>query len=114
MPDWTHEPLIWILNGIPFVALILICLSREKNEDEYIASLRARSVIPVVIVGFVAAMISNAYMCIGGRLYDVSHVGTFMMVSRWFNSPLVLGLVFPLIFKGTLFINWLKTRNDGQ
>lgn len=114
MPDWTHEPLIWILNGIPFVALILICLSREKKEDEYIASLRVRSVIPVVLVGFVAAMISNAYMCIGGRLYDVPHVGTFMMVSRWFTSPLVLGLVFPLIFKGTLFINWLKTRNDGQ
>lgn len=77
MPDWTHEPLIWILNGIPFVALILICLSREKNEYEYIASLRARSVIPVVIVGFVAAMISNAIcvlevVCMTCRMWELS------------------------------------------
>ncbi|MCF0197836.1 MAG: hypothetical protein HUK02_00735 [Bacteroidaceae bacterium] len=113
MPEWMQEPLVWTFYGLPLVALLLICLSREKDEDEYITHLRGRAVFWVVVVGFIAALFSHLFVIVGGRLYPISTVSRFLGYAFYFKSPVVLSIVFLLIFKGTIVVNRITTRHHG-
>ena len=112
-PQWAQS-LLKILLFFPSIALMLICLSKEKNEDEYIGHIRARSVFVVVLIAFIAEMISVPITRIGVLWYSPDFVGTYTAFSGIFTSPVILTIIYLIIFKGTLFANWLKTRNDGQ
>lgn len=114
LPRLLENAIIWITYILPFISLAFLCLSRERKEDEYIEYLRRNSVFIVVVIGFVAAMITYAFMMVGIRFYNIETVGLFIKYAQWFSSPLVLGIIFLLIFKGVLFVNWLKARQNGQ
>ena len=114
IPDWMTAPLAWTLNALPSISLMLICLSREKIEDEYISHIRGRAVFIVVLIGFIASMITNAAKASAAQLYGPNTVGSILTCAWWFTNALSLSLLYILIFKGTLFINWLKTRGNGE
>ena len=110
----TIELCVLGLYFMPYVALMLICLSREKVEDEYISFIRGRATFIVVIFGFVASMLIKAFANYAVRMFEPSIYGQFLMYAQWFCNTAVLAIVYLLIFKGTLFINKLKTRSDGE
>lgn len=117
IPDWMTTPLAWTFYALPSVSVMLICLSREKIEDEYISHIRGRAVFIVVIIAFIASMIAsmitNAFT-LNAALYDPFTISTVSAYAWWFTNALPISLLYILIFKGTLFINWLKTRGNGE
>lgn len=102
------------LYFIPYVSLMLICLSREKVEDEYISHIRGRATFIVVIFGFVASLLISAFANYAVHMLNPDIVGQFLMYAQWFRNTAVLAIVYLLIFKGTLFVNKLKARGDGE
>lgn len=114
IPDWLTNPLAWTFYALPSVSVMLICLSREKIEDEYISHIRGRAVFIVVLIGFIASLITNAARASAAQLYGPDTVGSILTCAWWFTNALPISLLYILIFKGTLFINWLKTRGNGE
>lgn len=114
LDDFTRNLYALGFYFLPYVALLLICLSREKEEDEYISFIRSRSVFIVVVFGFVAALLIGAFAQYSVRMMSADFVGRFMMYARWFSNTVVLAIVYLLIFKGTLFVNKLKSRGNGE
>lgn len=107
-------PLAWTLYALPLISIMLICLSREKIEDEYISHIRGRAVFIVVLIGFIASMITHAARASAVRLYDPDTVGSVSACAWWFTNALPLSFLYILIFKGSLLINWLKTHGNGE
>ena len=114
IPDWMTASLAWTLYALPSISIMLICLSREKIEDEYISHIRGRAVFIVVLIGFIASMITNATRASAVRLYDPDTVGSVSACAWWFTNALPLSFLYILIFKGSLLINWLKTHGNGE
>lgn len=114
IPDWLTNPLAWTFYALPSVSVMLICLSREKIEDEYISHIRGRAVFIVVLIGFIASLITNAARASAAQLYGPDTVGSILTYAWWFTNALPISLLYILIFKGTLFINWVKTRGNGE
>lgn len=114
IPDWMTTPLAWTLYTLPAISIMLICLSKEKNEDEYICYIRGRVVFIVAAIGFIASMITHVFTIGAAQLYGPFAVGSIFSYAWWFTNALPLSLLYILIFKATLFINWLKTRGNGE
>ncbi|MCQ2112120.1 MAG: hypothetical protein MJY95_02115 [Bacteroidaceae bacterium] len=112
--DFTRNLYAFGFYFLPNIALLLICLSREKEEDEYISFIRSRSVFIVVVFGFVGGMLLSAFAGYSFRMMSAEFVGRFMMYAQWFPNRAVLAIVYLLIFKGTLFVNKLKSRGNGE
>ena len=112
IPDWMSETTVWLSFAIPYSSIALICLSREKVEDEYISSIRSRSVFIVVVYAFIASLFRSFCYQVGVLLYGASFVGIVAFFSQWLIHPFILAIVFQIIFKGTLIINKIKARND--
>lgn len=113
-PDWM-EGLFYSVPFFPSLALFLICLSQEKQEDEYIAHIRARSVLTIITIAFVISLINFPIRLIGARIWSPTQMGTYLMYVQYITNPITLTLIYLIVFKGSLFINWSKTRNgDGQ
>lgn len=113
-PYWVGVSQIIIFYLMPTIAAILICLSQEKHEDEYIQHIRAYSVFIVIIIAFVAGLLSDSILSVLDRLtiYYTDEIGRYAQLAK---NPAFLTIIYLLIFKGSLFINWLKTHNeDGQ
>jgi len=113
-PEWMEYPL-YSIPFLPSLALFLICLSQEKQEDEYIAHIRARSIFIIITIAFVISLFDFPIKLIGGRMWSPAEMGTYLMNVQYLTNPIILTLLYLVIFKGSLFANWLKTRNDdGQ
>jgi len=113
-PDW-FEGLLYSAPFFPSAVLFLICLSQEKEEDEYIAHLRARSVFIIVTIAFVISLIDFPVKLIGARLLSPSQLGNYLLIVKLFFGPMSLSLIYLVLFKGSLFVNRLKYSNDdGQ
>lgn len=113
MPEWTQITLFTLFSFMPTVGTLLICLSQEKDEDEYIEHIRARSVFVMVIIIFSTLLIDCSLTNIGSKLWMWSPRNGYLMMSWLYTNPFILTMVYLAIFKGTLFVNWIKTRNDG-
>lgn len=114
VPNWL-EGILYSVPFFPSLALFLICLSQEKQEDEYIAHIRTRSVFIIVAIAFVISLIDFPVKLIGARMLSPEQLGTYIMYVRCLTGPITLTFIYLIIFKGSLFMNWLKTRSDdGQ
>ena len=106
--------LMFLATGLPFLALMMICISQEKEEDEYIQSLRTRTVFIVVVYDFVVNMIVMSLTNVLVHHIPFSEFAAFHYVtSMCTNLPLLI-VIYLLIFKGTLLFNRIKMRHDRQ
>lgn len=111
LPLWIGGVLLILYSFLPSIGTLMVCLSQEKQEDEYIAHIRARSVFVTVIVFFVLLLINVSLTNVGVRMCGWSPSNGYLMFSGVYTNPFIITLFYILIFKGTLFINYLKTRN---
>lgn len=110
----TPAILTFLATGLPFLSLMTICISQERNEDEYIQSLRARAVFIVVMYDFVVNMIVMSLTNVLVHHIPFDEFAAFHYVtSMCTNLPLLI-VIYLVIFKGTLFINQIKMRHDRQ
>lgn len=97
----------------PYLAIILLCLSREKTEDEYVHYIRSVSVFSLALFLLVTGLFSFAFE----RLFcgwGLSEVSAFTVWLRtYFSLTPVAAILYLLIFKGLLFYNWIKSRVNG-
>ena len=91
-------------SWIPAVAgLLLICLSQEKTEDEYIHHLRGKIVSIIVAIAMIVSLICNNFGWVPVTIY-------FMSFSILYN-PIVLTVGYIIVLKLSLyFINRKMNR----
>ena len=92
-----------ILGWIPaFLGLLLMCLSQEKVDDEYISNLRGRLVCIIVVVAFIGEFLKNSADLL--RIcYGWYPTGIAIFLSLLIN-PIVLGAIYIITLKLTLYI----------
>lgn len=88
-----------------FAGILLICLSREKIDDEYISALRGRIVCLLVVVAFVARIIQSI-LTVLRITYGWSTTGIWSVMSAIsvLYQPILLAALYIIILKTTLFI----------
>lgn len=100
-----HVPAI--LGWIPaFLGLLLICLSQEKVDDEYISNLRGRLVCIIVTVAFISAIFSSISeiirICYGWNCSNILFTIVFFL--RLLQNPFLLGSIYIVALKLTLYV----------
>ena len=108
---WVLLMMLWEL--LPYLSIMLICISREKQEDEYVQHIRALSVFSLALFLLLLGMLSYGTE----RLIDYwgwPNVSYWLTWSRtYFSLTPVAAILYLLIFKGLLFYNWIKSRDNG-
>lgn len=96
-----------------YVALLLLCVSREKNEDEYISALRSRIACIVVVCALVCktiATIATAFCMVFSDFPALTYV-------RFLNIPtnfVILVIAYIAIFQITLFVSNRRLKNYAE
>lgn len=96
-----HVPAI--LGWIPaFIGLMLVCLSQEKVDDEYISVLRGRLVSILVAVAFISGLLSSICDLLGVCFRWYSPI--VQIILSLLHNPFLLGSVYIIALKLTLYI----------
>lgn len=120
----TYHTIMRLIILLPYTAIILICLSREKTEDEFIRHIRARILAYFAIYYLVASFV------IGGMLHFFSLATThvtpdglsrgFLYAYQWASIILpmliwvpLVAVVYALVLRKVLSNN-LKESNDEK
>lgn len=98
--------LTWILA---YLGVLLVCLSRERVDDEYISAIRGRIVCILVCVAVIAKVLYIIIFlaCIYRFIPIMSYRGLF----SYAYDPLFLMVIYIIAFKLTLFI---QNRRIGR
>ena len=114
----NHTTLLRLMILIPYIALVFICLSREKQEDEFIRLIRVRILIYFAIFYLVAGIIyglsENLWQLYQFRTgKDDQYVAMFfaliMRLLSWF--PL-MAPVYALVLRRVLAKNTIESGNE--
>ena len=107
--------LAFVVICLPTVGLIFVCLSKEKNEDEFINYLRMRTLKWIVVYAFISCAIKATVTYTAPYLFSLQTAGTIAQTCSFFvTNPMVLGLVYIIIFKASVLYYNLKSKSDGQ
>ena len=113
IPLFLRVSLMMLCELLPYLSIMLICISREKQEDEYVQHIRALSVFSLALFLLLLGMLSYGTE----RLIDYwgwPNVSYWLTWSRtYFSLTPVAAILYLLIFKGLLFYNWIKSRANG-
>ena len=113
-----HSTLLRLMILIPYIALIFICLSKEKQEDEFIRLIRVRILIYFAIFYLVVGMISGLsenlwqlyqFRTMNNRAYVAQLFVLIMRLLSWF--PL-LAVVYSQVLKKVLAKNLIESGNE--
>ena len=114
----THLTLFRLLILIPYVGLLFICLSKEKQEDELIRHIRVRVMVSFAIFYLIIGVLSsfaNIAMEVY-KLYPHDNEAYFFMIAvlllrvvLWF--PLV-SVVYALVLRKVLSNNLKESGNE--
>ena len=104
----------FLVTGIPFLSLVMVCVSQEKVEDEYIQSLRARAVLAVVVYAFVVNMVAISFNRVFLFYLPLETCAAMHNITYLCTNVPLMALIYLVIFKGSLLINRLKACDDRQ
>jgi hypothetical protein len=114
----NHATLLRLMILIPFIGLIFICLSKEKQEDEFIRLIRVRILIYFaifyLIVGMVDGLYENLYQfylfrTVSQESNGAMIVALFLRMLSWF--PL-LAVVYALVLRKVLSKNSIECNDE--
>ncbi len=114
----NHTTLLRLMILIPYIALVFICLSREKQEDEFIRLIRVRILIYFAIFYLVAGIIYGLsenlwqlyqFRTMNNRAYVAQLFVLIMRLLSWF--PL-LAVVYSQVLKKVLAKNTIESGNE--
>ena len=114
----TNTPLFRLIILLPYIAILLICLSREKQEDEFIRHIRVRTLVYFAIFFLVAAsldsLFENMYQVYLFRTHNTnSYVYMvaliFLRLASWL--PFV-SVVYALVLRKVLSKNSIESNDE--
>lgn len=80
--------------------LLLLCFSKEKNEDEYIAHVRSRILIWIVAYALIASALKTVLPLTLVWFASLSTRGIVSyFLSFLFTNPIFLGIIYLFVFK---------------
>lgn len=91
---------------IAAISLPITALSRERVEDEYISSLRGRTLVAVIYVFFIAGLLSIGFRVFGIRVLSLSEFCKIQNWAYYIFNPLTICAVYVLTFNLRLW--WLR------
>ena len=108
---------------LPYIGLLMVCLSREEQEDEFISHIRVRMLAYFIIYYLIAELIakqctfSMSMMMVkhqgswnpGASYYIIGGIGNFLNRLTW--VPLV-ALVYALVLRKVLSKNLKESSNE--
>lgn len=96
-------------------SIILICLAKEHTEDEYISYLRARTLKWLIVYALVANAIKMNLSFFYTQYSTVEAHGYIMMwINNIFTNPLILSVIYIILFKFSIWYVNCKCNKDGQ
>ena len=112
-----------ILAVIPFIGLMLVCMSKEDQEDEFLCHIRIRTLVFFV---FIFILITFLYRISWSIQYLISRGGTLTQVNfhiinllTIFNNiclfvtyPPVMALTYALVLRKVLAKNLIESSNE--
>jgi len=114
----TNTPLFRLIILLPYIAILLICLSREKQEDEFIRHIRVRTMIYFAIFYLVAAFLDSLFE----NMYQVYLSCTHNMNSYVYMVALLflrlaswlpfVSVVYALVLRKVLSNNLKESGNE--
>ena len=94
--------------------LLLLCFSKEKTEDEYIAHLRTRVLTWIVAYAFFASALKTVLSLTLVWLVTVDTRGFVTLITSFlFTNPIALGIVYILAFKTSILVANRKCKENG-
>lgn len=93
------------------VGLLLIALSKEKAEDEYITYLRMRSIITVAIVCMIYSVISPFCDYLLNHYLDFTRYLMVRNIQVLITTTPLITLLYLVLFKGSILLN---SKRDEQ
>lgn len=100
----------FIFITIPYLALMLVCISKEKNEDEYIQHLRSKSVFLIVFFLFILNTLKFASQNV---LYALKEYELYYYIdwcNGYFHQMPVAACLYIMLFKGMIYYNKKKSE----
>ena len=113
-----HSTLLRMMILIPYIALIFICLSKEKQEDEFIRLIRVRILIHFAIfylsVGMVGGLSENLFQIYQFRTMnqDTNAAMIFLLIMRLLSWFPLLAVVYALVLRKVLYKNLKESSNE--
>lgn len=116
----SFETAIRLIVLLPYLAIILICLSQEKQEDAFIRHIRARIMayfaIYYLIASFIFSHAGNAYtmaiMATGHPLEHYYGYGIALVIMKIFVWLPLVAVVYSLVLKKVLSNNLMESSNE--
>ena len=114
----TNTPLFRLIILLPYIAILLICLSREKQEDEFIRHIRVRTLVYFAIFFLVAAsldsLFENMYQVYLFRTHNTNSFVymvalIFLRLASWL--PFV-SVVYALVLRKVLSKNSIESNDE--
>ena len=114
----NHTTLLRLMILIPYIALVFICLSREKQEDEFIRLIRVRILIYFAIFYLVTGIIYGLsenlwqlyqFRTMNNRAYVAQLFVLIMRLLSWFS---LLAVVYSQVLKKVLAKNTIESGNE--
>lgn len=112
--QWAIPILFHLGYGILCLGFMLICLSQEEEEDEYIRSLRARSVFIIVVYVFIVNMIRVAFAQFFIRYCSVETNAIIQSILSFLTNIPLMSFAYLLIFRVTMYMEKRKAGDDRQ
>lgn len=117
----SYETALRLTVLLPYLAIILICLSKEKQEDEFIRQIRARIIAYFAIYYLIASFISgharNAYeMSVMASGHVPEQYNEYVVIALVIFSILswlpLVAVVYSLVLKKVLSNNIKESSNE--
>ena len=99
-----HNPPTLIALAQAYLGLLLVCLSREKVDDEYISSIRGRIIFILVTVAIIAKIFTMTVIVINVYPSLSMPIAGYLGCISFLYHPLILMVIYIISLKLTLFI----------
>lgn len=107
----VHIYLLWIPV---YIGALLVCLSREKVDDEYISAIRGRIVCILVSVAVIAKVLSMTVIVLNINPNISIPIVSYLGYISYLYHPLSLMVIYIISLKLTLFIQNRRIRYAEQ
>lgn len=114
----ANTALFRLIILLPYIAIILICLSKEKQEDEFIRHIRVRTLIYFVIIyliiGYVHSLSENMYyVYLMRNMKSVLYIGAIpLLILRLASWLPFAAVVYALVLRKVLSNNLKESSNE--
>lgn len=102
------------LGWIPaYAGILLVCVSREKVDDEYIGAIRARIVCILAATAITVNLVCRIIEIYGVFFHALDFAGR-VNILRLFVNPVFLVVIYIIVLKVTLLIQRRKINSNDE